>query len=201
MEIFFVRHGESTANRLHVFANGDSTHPLTETGFAQAATLANSLRGMQVRKITSSPVLRAVQTGKVLADTLQVPLQVSEALREWRVGIYEGMDDPAGWELHRQVQEQWFDHGRFESRMPGGESFSEIVSRFVPFIESLTAEPQNGAIILVGHGGLFTAMLPVIMTNITRDYIFRQGFPYTGVVQATTSKDGLVCRSWCGAKP
>ena len=45
MNLYFVRHGESTANVLQEFNNEDDKHPLTEKGVEQACALARSLSG------------------------------------------------------------------------------------------------------------------------------------------------------------
>jgi len=88
MRLYFVRHGESTANLLREFSNSGFKHPLTEKGVEQARAVARALSGLQVEQIYSSPVMRAVQTAQILAESLQAPLEVTEALREWNVGIY-----------------------------------------------------------------------------------------------------------------
>jgi probable phosphoglycerate mutase len=200
VKLYFVRHGESTANRLRKFSNGGFKHPLTETGVEQARMVTRSLSGLQVERIYSSPVMRAVQTAQILADCLRAPLQITEALREWSVGIYEGTTDPVGWELHRQVQDLWFCHQQFDSKMPGGESFRDIQARFIPFIEGLVSDGRNSdrSIILVAHGGLYLAMLPTIFKNVDCAFTRQHGFPYTAYAVAETRSDGLCCVSWCG---
>ena len=201
MKLYFVRHGESTANLLREFSNSGFRHPLTEAGVEQARIVARRLSGLQVERILSSPVMRAVQTAQILAKVLLAPLQITEALREWSVGIYEGTTDPVGWELHRQVQELWFSHQQFDSRMPGGESFHDIRNRFVPFIEGLVSGGRDSDrnIVLVGHGGLYMAMLPLIFKNVDFAFAYHHGFPYTGYAVAEPRPEGLHCLYWCGA--
>jgi len=200
MRLCFVRHGESTANLLGEYSNNGFKHPLTGKGVEQARLLAGSFDGLPVERIYSSPVMRAVQTAQILAESLHAPLECTEALREWSVGIYEGTTDPAGWKLHRQVQEDWYFHGRLESKMPGGESFLDIRERFVPFIEGLGQEGQgsNQTVVLVGHGGLYLAMLPVVLKNVDIALALQHEVPYTGCILAETQPDGLRCVSWCG---
>jgi broad specificity phosphatase PhoE len=199
MRLYFVRHGESEANLLHEFSNSGFRHPLTLTGVAQARALASTLAGLPVEQIYSSPVMRAVQTSQILAETLGSPLEITEALREWNVGIYEGTTDPVGWEAHHQVQEDWFVHHQYEHKMPGGESFLEIRDRFVPFIEGLVGNgPSDRTVVLVSHGGLYTAMLPAVLNNVDYDLVKRLGFAYTAYILAETGPDGLKCVSWCG---
>jgi len=200
MRLYFVRHGESAANLLREFSNSGFKHPLTEKGIVQAHTLAQTLAVLPVEQIYSSPVMRAVQTAQILAESLHAPLEITEALREWSVGIYEGTTDPAGWELQRQVQEDWFIRHQYDHRMPGGESFLEIQQRFVPFIEGLIKEERHSdrTIVLVGHGALYIAMLPVILKNVDYGMATQRGFSYTCCLVAETGPHGLNCISWDG---
>lgn len=200
MKLYFVRHGESTANLLMEFSNSGFKHPLTEKGIEQARTLAQGLSGMRFERIFSSPVMRAVQTARILAESLQSPLEISEALREWSVGIYEGTTDPEGWDLHRRVQEDWFYHQKFDSKMPGGENFHEIRARFVLFIDNLVQQGKgtDKNYLLVAHGGLYLAMLPVIFKNIPVEFAIQYNIPHTTCSIAETRPDGLYCISWFG---
>jgi broad specificity phosphatase PhoE len=200
MKLYFVRHGESTANVLQEFSISEFKHPLTETGTEQAHILAQALSGLHPARIYSSPVLRAFQTAQILSGSLDVPVDFTSALREWAVGIYEGTTDPEGWRLHRQVQEDWYFHDKLDSKMPEGESFLEIRQRFVPFIERLLQEGQGSdeEMVLVGHGGLYIAMLPVVFQNIDHAFAVQHGYPNTGYALGETTPGGLYCLEWCG---
>lgn len=199
MKFYFVRHGESEANLLREFSNSGTRHPLTERGVEQARTLAYRLEGIRFESIYASPVLRAMQTAQIAADKLQAPIEITEALREWSVGIYEGTTGPEGWELHRKVQEDWYFHNKPESRMPGGESFLDIRARFVPFIDRLVERHRDTDhnILCVAHGGIFTAMLPIILRNISHAFIIEKGVEHTCPIIAELRADGLYCTTWC----
>lgn len=201
MKLYFVRHGESVANLLREFSNSGVKHPLTERGVEQARRLAQQLAGIPFEGIYSSPVLRAQQTAQIVADQVQVPVEVTEALREWNVGIYEGTADPEGWRLHRQVQDDWFFKHAPESKMPGGENLNEIRARFEPFIEGLIRTHGNTGrnLLCVAHGGLYTAMLPVIFKNIDHVFADERGIPHTTPCLAELRADGLYCTSWFGS--
>lgn len=200
MDLYFARHGESVANLTREFSNSGSKHPLTPRGVEQARLLADTLASRRISRICSSPLLRAVQTADILSQTLQVKVEVTEALREWSVGMLEGTSDEQGWILHRQVQEDWFVHGNLESKIPGGESFVEIRERFVPFIDALVAHGRgtDDRLVLVGHGGLYVAMLPVVLKNIRFDFTVHAPFPNAAYVLGATRPDGLYCVEWCG---
>ena len=82
----------------------------------------------------------------------------------------------------------------------GEEAAVEIRDRFVPFIERVVRHgaAAERSIILVGHGGLYTAMLPVIFKNVDFDFARQHGFPNTAYAMAETRPDGLYCTLWCG---
>lgn len=107
MQIYFVRHGESVANLLNVFSNRDLPHSLTETGTEQVKILADKLQGTNWLAFYSSPILRARQSSDLIAQKLGINYEVTEALREYDVGVWEGTSDRAGWQQYKEVSEEW----------------------------------------------------------------------------------------------
>ena len=196
-QLYFARHGESEANVLGVISNRGSQHGLTDKGRRQAIELASGLKGSGATRICASPLLRARQTAEALASVLGLDYEVTDALREFDCGIAEGRSDPASWELHRRVMEDWLQHGQLGARIEGGESYYDIRERFVPFIESLLdGMGEADASILVGHGGLYHCMLPQILANV--HYAAARPFPNAAYVLAEARSEGLVCVEWCG---
>lgn len=200
MKLYFVRHGESEANILREFSNTGTRHPLTARGVDQALQLARVLQGVKVDFLYSSPVLRALQTAMILGRTWGVEVQVTEALREWDVGIYEGTRGEDGWVIHHQVIQDWMIHHRWDSKMQGGESHLDIRARFLPFIDNLVREfnNTNTTIVLVGHGGLYQAMLPVVFDNISFEQVYQTAFPNTAFALGEDRSGKLHCLEWCG---
>ena len=201
MKFYFVRHGESEANVLGIISNRDLPHGLTAHGRTQAELLAKQLRRLEPAKIFASPILRAQQTADILAKRLRVPFSVTDALREYDCGILEGKSDKASWEQHHLQFGNWVERERWDSRTEGGESFDDMRARFVPFIESLVKqEPANANLILIGHGGIFLLMLPLVLANVTHAFALSQSFRNTAYVLAETRADKLMCVEWCGVQ-
>jgi len=202
MRLHFVRHGESEANALRVISNRGLVHPLTELGRQQAAQLAQSLAKLSVARIYSSPLLRAIQTTEIIAAALCVPFEITDALREFDCGMAEGRSDEEAWALWRWVMDEWLEHGRLDSRIDGGESYRELQARFVPFVERLVRDWRNSAdnLILLGHGGLFLTMLPLVLSNIDVAFVGSHSISNTGAIIAEPRSSGLVCLAWCGEK-
>jgi broad specificity phosphatase PhoE len=199
MKLYFVRHGESEANLLNEFSNGLNKHGLTGKGRQQADMLARSLRGAGISRIYTSPILRALQTAEILAGDLGLAYTVTEALREYDVGVLEGRSDAASWELFWQVSESWMARGEWDERLEGGESFNDIRRRFVPFVEALVQQLQpasSGGIVLVGHGGTYRCMLPLVLGNIDFRFAREHAIANTAAIVAVPGPYGLVCTDW-----
>ena len=195
MKLYFIRHGESEANAQHVISNYASPFGLTERGKQQVQVLAERLKDLPITTMYSSPVLRAMDTADILYQSLDLPYRVIEALREYNCGVLEGKSDEESWRLHRQYYEDWTLRHNYTSKPEGGESFVDIQNRFVPFIESLKSD-EDEHILLVGHGGLFHLMLPLVLTNIDNDFVNAHGIGHTECVIAELHTDSFVCLQW-----
>jgi broad specificity phosphatase PhoE len=198
VKLYFVRHGYSEANRLNEFSNRGLKHGLTESGRQQAATLAQSLAGILVIRLFTSPLLRAIQTAEILSATWGVPYEVTDALREFDCGILEGMPFETGRQLFLDTLDEWR-RGNRDRRIDQGESFNDIEARFVPFVEQLVREYADApdSLVLIGHGGVYRCMLPLVLTNVDFDFAFEHEITNTGAIVAELRPDGLVCTAWC----
>jgi broad specificity phosphatase PhoE len=195
MKLYFVRHGESEANTRHVISNHESHFGLTELGRQQADSLVKKLRDIPIDVIFSSPILRAKETADIVSRSFYLTYQVTEALREYSCGYLEGKSDEESWKQHRRYYEDWTLHHNYTSRPTAGESFVDIQNRFLPFIESLKHRDEDH-ILLIGHGGLFHLMLPLILNNIEDDFVRSHGIGHTECVIAELCHDGFICKRW-----
>jgi broad specificity phosphatase PhoE len=86
------------------------------------------------------------------------------------------------------VQEAWFMPGDLDARMPGGEGFRDIEARFVPFVRGLVEEAaERDVMLLVGHGGLFHAMLPLVLDNVDHALVAQHPMRNTAYILAERS--------------
>jgi broad specificity phosphatase PhoE len=186
MKLYFVRHGESEANVHHVISNRQSPFALTSLDKQQANTLANQLGDIPITAIFSSPILRALQTAEILARSFNQNYRITEALREYDCGTLEEKSDDESWKLHREIAEDWMLHQNYLRKPEGGECFLDIRNRFTPFIEELTRDesPQDEHVLLVGHGGLFQLMLPLILTNVDTSFAKSHELGHTETILA-----------------
>ncbi len=139
-ELWLVRHGETPASRGRTLA-GWSDVPLTDHGERQACALRSLLAGQRFDGAWSSDLRRAVTTARLAWGE---PRQDAR-LREMSFGSLEGQL----WDtLDAQAQEAL---ARFEGfAAPGGESFEDLRSRVLAFLDELPA----GRHLVFTHGGV-----------------------------------------------
>lgn len=199
LRLYFVRHGESVANVRQVFSNRDDpSHGLTDAGRTQVEEVAERLEGVPFAAFYCSPVLRARQSADILSARLGIDYVTSPALAEYDVGALEGTTGPESWRRYYALREAWFNDGDWSARIEGGESFDDIRARFLPFIDGLLQAPPPGPVLLLGHGGTFHCMLPLILSNVTFDLVVKHGMGHLAIVIAEQCPEGLVCVAWQG---
>lgn len=201
MHLFFTRHGESQANVERVISNRNLPHALTGLGRAQATALAERLVGRQVATIYTSPILRAQETGEIVAARLAVPLLVSDALREWDCGVMEGRGDEAAWAAHQGTVAAWA-KGDWQYAIPGGESFVAMQQRFVPFVQGLIDQfgQRDQALLLISHGSLLYHMLPLVVVNLDAAFLATRALPNCVLIETTVRAGQLTCGAWNGER-
>ena len=198
MYLYFVRHGESEANLLNEFSNRGLKHGLTAKGREQSLELAKGLGHLPIRKLFTSPLLRSVQTAQVLGYAFNQPYEVTDALREYDCGVLEGKSDPASWSLYAEVFDAWIIDHQWDRRIEGGESFYDFQARFLPFLDGLVQayERFDVNVVLVGHGGLYRCMLPLVLENVDIEYAARHLLDNTEYVLAEAINGRIDCLEW-----
>jgi probable phosphoglycerate mutase len=145
LSFWFLRHGETDWNAQGL-SQGNVDIPLNATGLAQAHAAATLLRNRGIAAIVSSPLSRANDTARIVADALGLPVEVDDGLREVSFGVQEG-----------QVMSDWFSewvYGRFTP--DGAETFADLRARAVAAINRGLVRPAP--VLVVGHGALFRAL-------------------------------------------
>lgn len=92
--IYFIRHGESEANVKHVFAGQSDNSLLTEKGREQARLEGLKIKelGFNIGKIISSPLIRAHDTAKIVAEIIgyDKKVEIDPRITEYDMGTMTG---------------------------------------------------------------------------------------------------------------
>jgi broad specificity phosphatase PhoE len=154
-EILLARHGETDWNRENRF-QGHADPPLNELGRAQAAELATVLAGEELAAVYSSPLQRAFETARVVAEPHGLAAAPVEGLKEVDVGSWQALTRD---EVEQRFPEQfrrWLD---YERGWDDGESYDEMGQRVITALEELAAHHDGERIVAVTHGGPIRAAL------------------------------------------
>ena len=202
MRFIFARHGESTANTARIISNQNDAYGLTALGILQAESLAERLKTEEIICLYTSPLLRAQETSRILAEKLAVPVIIENALRENDCGSLEGRGDETAWATLIDGFQAWMKGERRDIALGGGESFDDITRRFVPFVQNLvrTTRGQSGSLLLVSHGGVLYTMLPLLLENVNHEFAGSRIMTNTSIIIADEEEGKLSCREWCGEK-
>lgn len=165
MELYLVRHGESTWN-VEGRLQGQTMHvPLTALGESQAARAAEELMGKGVVALWSSDQLRAQQTARIIGERLGVSPRWTALLREQGLGELEG-------KLAEELQPEPTPPGQHISEVAwgGGESIRDVHRRLQELCVLLRDEHRPGdRVALVSHGDTIRVLLAVLQGRGHRD--------------------------------
>jgi probable phosphoglycerate mutase len=156
-----VRHGETAANLEGVW-HGSTDAPLTPRGREQAIRVASFLRDRHAdaSAIYASPLLRARETARAIAEHLALGLRLEAKLAEYDLGAWEGKS-------YRELHERhhlWDEMKRDPDFAPhGGESPREVTERMTAALRRIGAEHPGERVIVVAHGGALSMALAAIL--------------------------------------
>jgi broad specificity phosphatase PhoE len=140
--LLLIRHGQTGGNGQRYVGREDV--PLDEVGVAQARAIAGALIHEPVDAVYASPLSRAVETARPLAEARALPILVREALREIDYGRYQG--------LLKTDQPLRLRHDHRFTAMPDGESLHDVFVRVSRFGTELRAGLAAGrSVVVVGH--------------------------------------------------
>ena len=157
--LYIVRHGQTEWNVEHKL-QGHQDSPLTELGVKQAQWLAEALEDKRIDHIYSSSSERALKTAAIVRGAREIPIIVSDALKEINLGDWEGRTQE---EVKAADSEQfhnfWNDPEQFQ--VTGSESYQAVAERAVSKLEQLVAEHAGNHILIVTH----TVVLKLLMAH------------------------------------
>ena len=145
-KVYFTRHGETVWNVENKIC-GMTDSPLTEKGRAQARELGEKLRasGLRIDEILYSPLSRAADTARAIAEATGIPARCEPRLREQCFGRYEGTP--------RDGEEFRISKTHFADRYSGGESMMQLAQRIYNLLDELKADTGK-TYLLVAHNGI-----------------------------------------------
>jgi broad specificity phosphatase PhoE len=152
--VYLARHGESDWNAANRF-QGHRDRPLTDLGRRQADALAELVAQENVDAIYSSPLIRALETARIVAARTGLEVTELDGLREVDTGSWSGLSRAEVQERFPEGFERWIAGG---SGWEDGETYEEMGERVLRAIRAIAAAHPNGRVLVVSHGGPIRAV-------------------------------------------
>jgi broad specificity phosphatase PhoE len=152
--IFLARHGESDWNAANRF-QGHSDRPLTDLGRRQAEALADAVGQEKVAAIYSSPLIRALETARIVGARTGLRVLEDADLREVDTGSWSGLSRQEVQERFPEGFERWVSGG---AGWEDGESYEEMAERTLRAVRRIAEAHPGGRVLVVSHGGPIRAI-------------------------------------------
>lgn len=180
--IYLARHGQTEANLNHLWQGQSGDDLLNQTGKLQAKKLAEYFGDKEIKHIFASPLKRAHETAEIVAETLNLKVEIDDLLMEMNYGDFEGM---TMFEIEDSEYGELYHKWRTDpqgTKFPDGESFEDLLARAQKIIEKYFYAEEN--ILLVSHEDMIRG---IIVTASGRPNEF--WMPAIANTSVTTFKD------------
>ncbi|WP_178360641.1 histidine phosphatase family protein [Mycolicibacterium hippocampi] len=185
MQLLMVRHALPLRSE-----PGQGSDPrLSAEGIEQAARLPEALSRFPVRRVVSSPQVRAIETAQPLADALGIAVEVDDRLAEYDRDMAHyipveqiAAENPA--EMERLIN----------GKLPSGVDEAEFLGRVRAAVDDLVAGTDHDDTVAVfSHGGVINVLLHQILGT---ERLLSFNVDYASVTRLLSSRTG---RLWVAA--
>ena len=181
VEIFIARHGQNEDNVKGIL-NGHRDLPLTELGRDQARELGNAIKdaGLTFDAVYSSPLSRAHETAKIVADIAGLPEPIiHDELIERDFGILTGKPASLIEEICGPDGIIKTDTITYFLAPEGAETFPQLIERGQRILDFVRTQHDSGKVLLVCHGDIgkmiYCAATGKPWEDVLRDFHFGNG--------------------------
>ncbi len=187
---YFVRHGETEWNAGGRWC-GRSDVPLSAVGRRQAELLARRLQPLSIQALYSSPLMRALETARLIGQAAGLEPVVDGRLVELSYGEWEGRTYEESKRTNPDIYRTW-EADPAAQAPPGGESGEQLMIRVKPFLREVAERHPVGNVVVVCHRTLCRLVACHIMGVPLAEY--RQRIPMDNAALNTfETREG----KWC----
>jgi broad specificity phosphatase PhoE len=147
--LILIRHGETDWNAEGRY-QGQADPPLNELGWQQSEQLAEKLADLKLEVIYASPLKRAAQTARVIAERLGIPLHEDPRLMEIHQGEWQSRLRSEIEDLYPELFRRW-EREPWEVTPPRGESLSIVQERVYNAVDEIVQRDPGERVGIVSH--------------------------------------------------
>lgn len=155
--LVLIRHGHTSSNSLGgMRMSGWTDTPLSDQGRRQVACLARRMSSEAAPVLYSSPLLRALETARPVAEAAGAELRLEPGLREIHCGEVDGWPVEKVQQLYPELWAANLRQGDECFRWPGGESYRELRERSLGVLRRIAAAHPGERVLVVTHAGVIS---------------------------------------------
>ena len=205
INIYLIRHGESTANIIPDLIGQEPNTELTSNGVNQAGRLGSRFlkAGIELDRIYSSTYKRAMDTANIFAKVTgyKSSMGLSSDLVEYNAGAWKGKRRSDIYADVENIQKLTYLNMNFV--FPNGESYMQVERRASSFIEReivcnkdilAMAEDKSLQIAIFSHGQTIKAILHYIL-GFDQSFMWKISINNTAVTHLVFGDRGWFLRS------
>ena len=180
MNLIILRHAESNWNKKGIF-QGQKNHKLSSNGLIQASKIHFGLKGIPVDYIYSSDLERAKKTAQILNSKLNVPIEITENIREIGFGQWEGLKRNEVQAKYPDEFNEWIRNGLILEKIQDAETLNDLTGRLIQFIADVKLKhTDDKTILIVSHGGTIRILAKMLL-----------GIPVEQSISMSTNNTGI----------
>ena len=168
--IIFLRHGQAENNTKKILAGRSPGVNLTETGIKQVEQAGLMLKSLNISKIYSSPIDRALQTAEIVSKQCDQEVILDDRLIELDMGKFTKMPYDEIFSKHGNVFLKFY-QGSEEVRENDVETFAQVQKRVFEMVDFVLSQHKNENIVLVTHMDPIKAMIGKVL-NLKPETLF-----------------------------
>ena len=188
--LFLIRHGNTVDEETKRVYKGSTDIPLSRTGILRIHGAAAFLSAFTLDRIYTSTLSRSIDSGRIIAHSQGIGIEVSPAFDEVDFGVWEGLGFEEIRERYPEEQRLWLkDAAAYPP--PQGESFRNARKRSMGRLKEIIAEHSGQQIGIVAHAGILRIMIFALL-GMRLHKLFRMGQGYGCINIIDIYEDGVV---------
>ena len=160
--IIFLRHGQAENNTKRILAGRTEGVPLTKIGIEQAEQIGKYLKPIDISAIYSSPIERADNTAKIVAESNSIDHKLDERLTELDMGKFTRMPYDEIFAKHGNVFLKFYSNDPIISEY-NVETFPHVQKRVMDMLDYIIKKHDQQNVILVTHMDPIKSVIAKVM--------------------------------------
>ncbi len=156
--IYIIRHGETDFNKSHLMQGRGIDASINETGKEQSESIADFFIEIEVERIISSSMKRAIESANSLSDKKGLITERYSELDEMNFGDLEGKPFEEVKEELNYLHESW-SNGLLDIPTPNGETPIQVFERANSKAIEILENACESVLVFVLHGRLIRILL------------------------------------------